>query len=215
MKLIRFMGDTHGKPILQKQNMSGVSRSIHVGDMGIGFDGTVDENLLKLYQETDGRHRFIRGNHDNLSLIKDKFSDYWIPDGTYKPDDDMFLVGGAYSKNKYSLKEGVTWWPDEELSEEEFDKILFKYAYYKPSIVVSHDLPSEAAFKMYDNYDPVVSVTSTYLSKMLEVHQPKLWVAGHWHRKRIREIYGTTFVVCPMDSFYDIDISHFNGKPYD
>lgn len=201
------MGDTHAKPILQRYNMTGISRSIHVGDVGIGFG--VDEDILKLYQEMPGKHTFIRGNHDNLSVIKEKFSDYWHQDGSYEKETSMFFVGGAKSVDSFNRIEGKNWWPDEEVDEKEFDKLILKYAYAKPSIVVTHDIPIQAAAKMYDNHEPFDSVTARKLSEMYEAHQPKLWVAGHWHRKRIRDVYGTKFVVCPMDSFFDIDINYF------
>ncbi len=212
--IVRFIGDTHGKFNTMGIMMQQARKSIHVGDVGIGFTKYGDRNIFKKYDTISGDHTFIRGNHDKLFNIKHHFKDYWNKDGSYDADNDIFFVGGAWSIDKRYRTENVDWWKDEEIHEGLFDRILSSYSIIKPSIVVSHDIPKHITPYLYKfgYYDTIYSnTTNVYLERMFYAHQPKLWICGHWHDKSVKNVLGTDFVVVGMDSCIDIDLDKYTS----
>lgn len=194
-KKIRVIGDIHGDYEAYQQIISEVDKSIHVGDFGIGFRN--DD-----FQRSE-KHRFIRGNHDNPE--KCKGNSHWIPDGT--KFEDVFCVGGGFSIDRDWRTEGVDWWPKEELTYDEFYKIMDVYEAVKPKVVVSHEGPSELIERMY--HDKTIfkphSRTSQALQSMYHIHQPSIWIFGHWHHSRVLNMGDTTFICLGINAYIDIE----------
>lgn len=209
--VVRFIGDTHCSLYTIDRMLAGCDKTIHVGDVGIGFYPRLDEDIKKLYAKYEGSHRFIRGNHDNVDVMRRDFEGYFIDDGFYDKEDDMFFVGGAFSINKNSLVENVDWWPSEQVTKEQYDVILENYKKIKPSVVVSHDLPfkiGKSIFGMFI-FDIKENITSRLLQEMYEFHQPKLWICGHWHDSRSYYENGTNFIVVDKSSCVEIDLKEY------
>jgi hypothetical protein len=61
----------------------------------------------------------------------------WIPDGCVQGK--VMFVGGAQSSDRRFCTSGYDRWPQEQLSEDDFGRIIEKYLRAKPAIVVSHD----------------------------------------------------------------------------
>jgi hypothetical protein len=90
-----------------------------------------------------------------------------------------------------------------------------QYTKARPRIVLTHDAPTEIAHLAWANArrirppDPDAefqpSRTNQFLARLLEQHQPRLWLFGHHHRDwTYRE--GETLFVCVGElSFVDID----------
>jgi hypothetical protein len=215
MHIIRFIGDVHGKfgrystIIKDSPHMT-----IQVGDMGVGFRDHRTGNFSAnppydaMYA---GGHRFIRGNHDNLSVCKKHTQ--WIPDGTV--EDNMMFIGGAVSIDKPHRIENYSWWPDEELTFEEFEPIIEDYLAMKPEIMVTHECPEIIAARIAASLSmrshPVkleekwASRSRQAFQRMFEAHKPKLWIHGHWHVARGEHFNGTSFVCLPELGTIDVN----------
>lgn len=190
---MRIIGDIHGDYAAYLEIISGAEKSIQVGDFGIGFS----EDDFK----RSSSHRFIRGNHDDPHECKK--NSHWIPDGS--KFENIFCVGGGFSIDRDYRVEGVSWWPEEELSHQELYKVMDLYETLKPKIVVSHEAPSSVIPRMFyeKNIFPP-SRTSMALDSMLYIHKPKLWFFGHWHENRTINIDGTTFICLGVNSYIDL-----------
>lgn len=187
---ITFIGDAHGlmdryrKILLQR-----IEPTFQLGDMGVGFRG-VETSWL------EDKDVWIHGNHDN----PDKCASQKGYLGRYGVTaQGIFYTSGAFSVDAFYRNENVDWWHNEQLSIEEFEKSLELYTKTKPEIVATHDCPRF----MYNHMLNVIgkprgpifeNVTCTYFDRMYKIHQPKLWIFGHWHRSVDIEVNTTRFV---------------------
>ena len=205
---MRFIGDIHGKYKRYTAIVKECDASIQVGDFGMGFspkhpwDYKTDKSFYS-------NHRFIRGNHDSPSHCAR--TPWWIPDGTV--EDSMMFIGGALSIDAASRQEGVSWWRDEELSIEAFNRLIDKYEQIKPDIMVSHEAPEyiiKDTMSWYGKME-LPSRTRQALQTMWEIHSPKLWVFGHWHSSVDRVINGCRFRCLNELEYEDIDLAQYRS----
>jgi hypothetical protein len=218
MTITRLIGDIHGHFYdYQAYSIADFDGpTIQVGDFGIGF-GQGDywnESVNDFHR--DGRHRFIRGNHDNPTVCYDEMVGC-INDGNI--EDDVMFIGGAWSIDNpvappgwYRRTAGVDWWFDEECSDERFHRMFESYEFHRPKIMITHDCPASVSYKMFWGSDTVKGPaypnrTSTWLDRFLEVHQPEFWFFGHWHKTMYYTQGNTTFVCLGELDTIDIDFS--------
>lgn len=197
MELI-VVGDVHGKFADFQQLLCDAQRAypdayvVQVGDLGIGFEFTDDEAMLR---NTALPFGFIAGNHDNpFACAQDE---HWLGKWGTLPfvfgDKTAFFVGGAYSIDQHSRIEGYNWWRDEELSIAELTAALDAYAELQPELVITHDCPLVGApSHVQRNLHP--NRTQQALDAMWAAWQPKLWLYGHHHESIRRSVDGTRFV---------------------
>ena len=212
MKTIRVIGDVHGKFKPYRNLIRDVPQSIQVGDMGVGFRGyNLDRELVwrtnpPYSAMSEGDHKFIRGNHDNPTVCRQQ--KHWIPDGTAV--DGIYCLGGAVSIDRAYRTEGLDWWPDEELSYAELDRMIDDYAALKPDVVVTHDCPESMATALMAAFNKTKiadgSRTRVALEQMLHTHQPRLWLFGHWHVSLSFMVGRTTFRCLDELEFADVEI---------
>ena len=218
-KLVRLVGDIHGKFYDYEVHSLGrgirhntdhvPAYSVQVGDFGIGFNSPYWHDQVNSWMIDNPTHRFIRGNHDNPELCKTMAG--YIPDGTVEKD--VMYVGGAWSIDHAWRTPGVSWWPDEELSYEELDKLVTKFGQVKPRVMITHDCPTSVAHKMF--ISNVLGLSSSIIKTrtgeafqaMFELHQPEFHFFGHWHYTRQATINGTRFVCLGELDFVDIDLN--------
>jgi hypothetical protein len=194
-----FIGDVHGKYRQYKRVIAGRRGTVQVGDMGVGFfkfrrgEVVPDHNPPHRHM-VEGNHRFIRGNHDNPAVCRRQSQ--WIPDGTV--EGDVMFVGGALSVDRKWRKEGLDWWPDEELSIAELDRLIDVYAAVMPRIMVTHDCPQflEKTMVEVSGRDKSITPSRTRqaFAAMFGRHRPQHWVFGHWHHTIRTERGGCTFM---------------------
>ena len=201
------IGDVHGRTTEYQKKLRqrfSQTRTVQLGDMGIGFSGVGLHKLLE-------RHTWFRGNHDNPEKCR-SYSSY---QGDYGFDQkaNFFWVAGAWSIDRDFRIEGVSWWRDEELSYDELGKAIDLYEQIKPDFVLSHEAPSKAVavllhtqtgdyFAMKGNCQH--SRTAQALQNMLDIHQPKEWVFGHYHVSHSFAVpfYNTKFTcVSELDTY--------------
>lgn len=210
---IRLIGDVHGKFKQYKRILRQSPPSIQVGDMGVGFfrwpHGEPEENPSH-YVMGDGNHRFIRGNHDNPTRCR--IHSHWISDGTV--ENGVMFIGGALSIDKAYRVEGFSWWPDEELSIDELNKLTDLYVATKPRVMITHECPEEVSVALLQTIPSITnggtktnpafaSRTRQAFQSMWSAHSPELWVFGHYHVSFDHILRGTRFVCLAELEFRD------------
>lgn len=215
--LYRLIGDVHGKFDRYKKLIKNSPPSIQVGDMGVGFrkwpHGDETQNPPH-YLMKPGNHRFIRGNHDNPGACKTQSQ--WILDGFI--ENDVMFIGGAVSVDRKYRIEGFSWWADEELSQNELDKLIEIYSVTKPRVMITHDAPESIAEMILQSLtipsrsnkvklsEEHASRSRIAFEKMLHIHRPELWVFGHWHVPRNMLMEGTRFICLAELETLDIEL---------
>lgn len=200
---MRLIGDIHGDLYSYMTLISGATESVQVGDFGIGFiqDEEFVDNLHK-----DGRHKFIRGNHDDPERCKEQVG--FIPDGAYD-ERGILYIGGAWSIDHSIRTPGLNWWHDEELNTPELARMHELMVYHKPKMVVTHDCPTSVATDFFiagTSKKQYNTRTAEALEGMFQRHQPEIWVFGHWHEDVDRVINGTRFVCLGINSYIDLEV---------
>lgn len=190
----RIIGDIHGKLEEYFSITEKCENSIQIGDFGMGF--------FKETPQWEGNHKFIRGNHDNPEVCKKHPK--WISDGTVI--NKTMLIGGAWSIDAPYRKEGISWWRDEELLQEDFNILFDVYKTVKPEIMITHDAPKEIIMAQQRPRSLYYNHTMKNLQRMFDEHKPAMWIYGHWHNNRKFFVSGC-FCVCLAELAYvDIDI---------
>lgn len=215
MALTRLIGDIHGEWELYHQTATdaineGCERTIQVGDFGIGFAGPYWHDRADEFH-WDGTHKFIRGNHDDPARCKKMAG--WIPDGLV--ENDVMFIGGAWSIDHALRTEGVSWWPDEELSIAEFNTLIDIYAQVKPRVMIAHDAPTDVTYEMFvqtgialggHKATKINTRTGQALQAMFDIHQPEEFYFGHWHHS-MKYKYGRTMFHClGIHDYVDVEL---------
>lgn len=184
------LGDCHGrfedtKKILEVIWKANPNEIVYqVGDLGI----------YTPYDENDfgNNFRFFVGNHDNRQVAREHKN--CLGDYGYITEHDLYFISGAWSIDKDQRIIGYDWWPDEELTSEDFDQISKEVVEIKPRIILSHDCPSSVRKDMFGFDRFYETRTGHFLSGLFEKYQPTYWIFGHYHRGSQRFINNTHFV---------------------
>jgi hypothetical protein len=200
-----IIGDAHGKwqNYIDLVGQSGVSRTVQIGDFGVGFGGgnSANEARLTQWMTENPTNRFIRGNHDGPEACRNMPG--YIDDGMV--ENDVMFIGGAWSIDGPGCPwdahrlPGHDWWYDEECSDSAFDTCQDIYAATKPRVMITHDCPSTVSKRMFFDTgilggDIYKTRTGEALQRMLDIHRPELWIFGHWHNSTQLDMDGTKFV---------------------
>lgn len=100
-------------------------------------------------------------------------STYILPDGR-----KILFMGGAHSINKNQRKLGIDWFPEEIISQKDFQNLPD----CDIDIFITHTCPNELVPLMIrddsrKNYEP----SNEALSQLWDMYKPKQWFFGHWH----------------------------------
>ena len=186
---ITILGDVHGKyrrmhEIIRKKNKH--EYIVQIGDFGFDFStlDNVDSNKFKI----------IGGNHDNYNKII--HIPHYLGDYGYETLNEIsfYFYRGAYSIDKQYRTIGIDWWENEQVSIEQFMKARELYREVKPDLVITHDAPESIVpyllspgSRLYQN------MTGWALNELINIHQPKRWRFGHFHKSWRMTINGTDF----------------------
>ena len=207
---MRFIGDIHGDITgAYSAATHNCDESVQVGDFGMGFISPYIREVVDVFHTGNPTHRFIRGNHDDPAACK--LSPGWIEDGTYEADREIMYIGGAWSIDYATRTTGRNWWPDEELSLTELERIRADFVYFKPKVVVTHDCPQSLAMRLFnrppfDSNNGFRTRTSEALEVMFRDHEPDLWLFGHWHEDHRVRYRGTEFICIGSNNYVDISL---------
>jgi Icc-related predicted phosphoesterase len=148
------------------------------------------------------KHKFFGGNHDNYDTIGalqrslGKFGNVNVGGLSF------FFIRGAFSIDKYFRTPGYDYFYDEELTSQELEDAKRLYCSIKPDLVLTHDAPraivdiisSPGALVAFGvNPETFQTRTQNALQDMIELHQPKKWVFGHFHQSVVVKYKGCEF----------------------
>ena len=146
--MIYITGDTHGfndidKLVLNKTLASLTDNDylLITGDFGGIWDGGMhDEDILDYYEKKPYMTLFIDGNHENFDLLNSYPVEQWNGGKLHRINSkvihlmrgqifnieymSIFTFGGALSIDKAYRTLGISWWPEEEPSEEEYTEAM-------------------------------------------------------------------------------------------
>ena len=208
--MIYVTGDTHGThdfaklihfvnnhPELTKQDYL-----IIAGDFGGIWDENTLEDDLRPFQKLPLTVLFVDGNHENFDLINAYPVEKWNGGNVHfiKPDiihlmrgqvyeiegKTFFTFGGASSTDKYSRKQGISWWPQEVPTLDELDEAIDNLRRYRKNVdyIISHSCDEKAL------WCPPLKMRTTklqtfpeniILSEFEKLVKYKHWYFGHYH----------------------------------
>ena len=211
-RLIGLIGDTHGDMehvliVARTMWARGVSVLLVLGDFGFIWPGhNWDNELDKISKRLAERGQilfWLDGNHEDFSRLYAKFP--LSPDGLRRLRPNIIhlprghrtslnfgrtlaVLGGANSIDRHHRAEGLTWWPQEQISDDDLTALGNERA----EIMVGHDAPTplpslDAALATTDRYWPPEMLTYSaagrkqFTQGFLQV-RPSLYVGGHFHR---------------------------------
>lgn len=240
-----FAGDWHGNTgwalhCLDIFEASEIKMIYHVGDFGVwgGPDGTA--YLRKLNKRLEKNDQFmvvVPGNHENYDMIdrwpinddgfKCRDTDaqriWYAPRGhTWEHNGAKFVaLGGAFSIDKAWRKEGISWWPQEAITEEDVLNTISNLdarEWDEVDVFLSHDIPAgvDVGQKMF-NLSPELEYESyrqrVFLRNAVDRAKPKSLVHGHWHKYLRNTIDGISLDYIPYTTeVYGLDCDGFNNN---
>tara|TARA_Y100000034_G_scaffold81713_1_gene97950 strand:- start:69 stop:830 length:762 start_codon:yes stop_codon:yes gene_type:complete len=191
--ILRFIGDVHGKINEYLHVAREADYSVQVGDLGWSNNARAPLKFMKVLDAE--RHKVIGGNHDWYAEDETGFyhqTPHFLGDfGIYNVPGfgDMFFVRGERSIDVRRRVEGRDWWRHEELNYQEGKDAIDLYTATRPQFVVTHGCPSSLITHITGSSDMLQSwgfndhsSTAELLQQMWEIHQPKTWMFGHYHK---------------------------------
>jgi predicted phosphodiesterase len=205
----RYFGDVHGRwETFKKQMGEGqFDNGVQVGDLGVGFGEPIAARELLINAMTESNTKFIRGNHDNPDVSQKFMRGRYLGDWSWDETTSTLYIGGAWSIDRAWRQPYFDWWPEEELSSEELLRVAEVYAAKLPRVVVTHDGPPIATLPMFlhdRKAELYPNRTIAFLGLLFELHEPELWVFGHWHRTRELKIGSTQFLCVGQNTYVDL-----------
>lgn len=203
MKLM-ILGDTHCNltetlgDIVHAAHHVDIDLIIQIGDFGIwdtnwgyqflsGVNNLLDNLGLELW--------FIDGNHEDfhfLDRLRESPTDvqplinfeniYHIQRGSiFTLGNKVAMgVGGAVSIDKKIRIVGESWWPEEEITNEQQDFVIKQATRFSPDILFTHDAPTNVPMS-YLKDDPESTVHRQKLKDIGMACSPHRWFHGHYH----------------------------------
>lgn len=205
-----LVSDTHGDYDIHKlttsafpdqRNLTRDDVMVIMGDAGVCWDGGKQDRYIQRWHENKNYTTlFIRGNHDNMDLIKklsvvDKFNGkvYQVsPHVFYTVSGEIYdicgykclAINGADSHDMEIRKAGVNWWADEGVSHEAIVKAKFKLYEYdnKIDFLFAHTGGSYNTIMISPTFKPTPS--DRELDEILKVAEFKRFYFGHYHQDK-------------------------------
>lgn len=208
--MIFITGDTHGlhdiQKIIHSEELAALSADdflIVSGDFGGVWDGKEhDEAVLDFYDSRKFVTLFVDGNHENFSLLKNKPIAEWNG-GLIHPISNkvihlmrgqiytiegaaFFTFGGAASIDKEFRTENITWWPEEEPSDEERETAVqnLEKHNFQVDYIITHAAPKSIVrneLYAFQRLNKSSSETEKFLDTILVLTKYKHWYCGHYH----------------------------------
>lgn len=224
--MIYIFGDIHGRLEVSKvvNYMKNISYSkddiiILLGDVGVCWDDSWrDQEVIDKLQTINCLKLFIDGNHENFPLMY-SYSEYkWNGGYVHEIREDIlhlqrgyvfniqgikfFAFGGAYSIDKYSRIENVSWFEEELPNEEEYERAWkeLRKNNYEVDYIITHTAPYEVSIDMNkDMYEEEEELHRFFQEIAYNVSFNK-WYFGHFHEdEEIDDVF-----VCVYDEVHMI-----------
>lgn len=194
-------GDWHGDlgwgvDVVERAHFHGVHLIIQLGDLGAmwpGDGGRFERRLDARLARRDMQVLFIAGNHDVwpelLGLPRDDRGFgmlgsriRWAPQGCrFRIGRTFGVLGGAYSVDRDQRVEGVDWWPEEEPTQADVDRLGDEPL----DVLLAHDAPLGAPLVSELDLPPghPADRTRELVTQAVDRTRPQLLLHGHWHQR--------------------------------
>jgi len=106
-----------------------------------------------------------------------------LPDGRV-----VLFAGGASSVDKHLRTSGHDWFPEENITERDLDRML---SHEHIDIVISHTCPMQFDIHGIGLSDKSRDSNRVALDYVLSKYKPDLWFFGHWHTDEKGEVNNT------------------------
>ena len=204
-----FIGDTHGSVEINKLGFKHFPLGHELtkedivcicGDVGLVWDGSrTDAYWQDWCENLPFTVVGCLGNHENYNLIRQIPTENWNGGLVHKVRPHVmflengeifnlnghstFVMGGATSLDKVYRKEGISWWPQEIPSYQEFARAsdnLIKHN-FQVDLIMSHCAPN-SVIDAIDRFQPFHDEVTNYLEKfVLKNTTFTSWFCGHYH----------------------------------
>jgi predicted phosphodiesterase len=195
------------------------------GDFGLIWDGSEGEQqYLDIFNNRTGTYLFVDGNHENFPLINSYPTEQWNGGLIHRirpsiihlmrgqiytiEGKKIFVMGGGTSVDREWRIEGVSWWPREMPTDDEYNTALKNLDEYdwKVDYVCTHVAPDhihDALLRLY-HYKPHDKLTN-FLQVVDDRLDYKMWYLGHYHEDgkvddKHYELYRT---IVPIEEEHD------------
>ena len=205
---IMVAGDWHGelgwaKQVIERAGKLGVSKLVHVGDLGIGpfpgeRGGRYEDKLNRICAKNGVTLYVCPGNHEawpTIERLKPR-ADGWLelrehvliaPGGLRWTWSVVTFgaLGGAFSVDHAHRTAGRDWWPGlEEVRPEHLERLGGDPL----DVLVTHDVPAGVdlfrAFPVGPGTAAPAQVSRDLLAEAVQCTGPELVLSGHWHARR-------------------------------
>ena len=186
---VNILSDIHGNThYLDRLARKTDDLIIQIGDFGFANDWKVLSNY------SPDKVKVVGGNHDEYPIVNQY--PHYLGDYGLIPGFDMKVgfLRGAYSIDRYCRIEGISWWPEEQISYPDLWKFLDWYEIEKPDVMITH---CSTITGLHRCVHPVFSYsrTETVLEEAFKIHPPKIHVHGHLHVSKKYDV-GKTKCIC-------------------
>lgn len=199
-------GDWHGdvpwmRAVVDAAAAAGADLILHVGDLAVlwpGRDkGKFDRRLEQRLELRDLQFVFVDGNHDNhhelraLPLEPDGLATVrprvrYLPRGARFEHAGLVIagLGGAHSTDRAWRTEGKDWWPEEDVTDEDVNRLI---AGGPADILLTHDVPH--GIPLVSDPDlpaediEAAELTRARLRRAVDALRPAHVFSGHWHQR--------------------------------
>lgn len=218
--MIHITGDIHGEIyrfcdycMPGESKWTSDDKLIVCGDFGFvwynsgDYTGKKSDNMILDYLASRKYEiLFIDGNHENFNEIykypivekyggkvhKIRENIYHLMRGEIYDIDGktIFVMGGAYSIDKYMRKKDISWWQQELPNDKEYKNAItnLEKANFKVDFILSHTAPSEIIRIMGNSPDIHDEELTGFFDWVMYETDFKRWYFGHWHIDKIFEL---------------------------
>ena len=154
---------------------------------------------------------WVDGNHENFDVINEYPAEMWNGGKIHRIRENIihlmrgqvftienkkfFTMGGAYSIDRYMRKKGISWWPQELPSDEEYKEATENLLKNDDiDYIISHTAPREIIRRMGYYPDPHDMELTGFLEWIMYECDFKHWYFGHWHEdKKVTDKFTTLY----------------------
>lgn len=193
-KLIRFF-DEHDGDYTKDDYL------IICGDVGVcGFSTLEQDHTRSVLRDFPVTILFVDGNHENFAQLNSYSVDEWNGGKVHFIENDIihlmrgqvfdidgtkfFTFGGAYSIDKMFRREGISWFPEEIPTREEYEegRENLEKAKFQVDYILSHTGPREIVAAMgYGEASEGETELRQFLQRVADNTDFDAWYFGHFH----------------------------------
>lgn len=211
MSQIFITGDLHGEIEISKLNMKNFPEQANLtkndyliicGDFGLVWQGGKQEEYWRKWLNSRNfTTLFVDGNHENFDTLDSMTVHNWnggrvhfveeyiihLMRGQVFTISDLtfFTMGGASSIDREFRREGISWWPQEIPTADDFAEGLDNLEKYNWEVdyILTHTTSRTIMDKM--GYVKEQNTLNTYLNILDNMITYKKWFFGHFHSDEI------------------------------